>query len=89
MNDDILRAERMHLAGLLEAIQQCVYFLRDRDMKLPRNLDTLRHDANACHPSARAIQAGYLVARFDGYRLHFFRAVASPESPIRNIRSYL
>lgn len=34
MNDDILRAERMHLAGLLEAIQRCVYFLNASDGRL-------------------------------------------------------
>lgn len=27
MSSGVLRAERMHLAGLLEAIQRCVYFL--------------------------------------------------------------
>lgn len=34
MNRAPLQAERMHLAGLLEAIQRCVYFLNASDRKL-------------------------------------------------------
>ncbi|HQS99164.1 MAG: hypothetical protein B7Y26_11635 [Hydrogenophilales bacterium 16-64-46] len=33
MSNDTLHAERMHLAGLLEAIQRCVYFLNASDEK--------------------------------------------------------
>lgn len=34
MSRSVLQAERMHLAGLLEAIQRCVYFLNASDKKL-------------------------------------------------------
>lgn len=34
MNGGALQAERMHLAGLLEAIQRCVYFLNASDGRL-------------------------------------------------------
>ena len=34
MSNDTLHAERMHLAGLLEAIQRCVYFLNASDGRL-------------------------------------------------------
>lgn len=43
MNKSILDAERQYLAGLLEAIQRCVYFLHASDSKItwPLNADTL------------------------------------------------
>ena len=34
MSSGALQAERLHLAGLLEAIQRCVYFLNASDKKL-------------------------------------------------------
>ena len=34
MNKSILDAERQYLAGLLEAIQRCVYFLHASDRKI-------------------------------------------------------
>jgi len=35
MSGDVLQAQRMHLAQLLEAVQRCVYFLHASDKKLP------------------------------------------------------
>jgi hypothetical protein len=61
---------------------------RDSDMKRSCNLNTLRNNARVCHPSARAIQTGRLGARFDGARLHFFRAAAMPAGPIGVIQRY-
>lgn len=34
MSNDVLSAEKAHLAGLLEAIQRCVFFLHASDQKL-------------------------------------------------------
>ena len=49
MTSTALEAERAHLAGLLEAIQRCVYFLDASDRKhawplMPDDLATLKKD---------------------------------------------
>ena len=46
MSSDVLQAERMHLAGLLEAIQRCVFFLNASDKKLswPLTATYLEHN---------------------------------------------
>ncbi len=39
MTNEILDAEKQHLASLLEAIQRCIYFLESSDQKIPWPLD--------------------------------------------------